>query len=94
MALADRPESHTNDKEHRGMHNAAPCRQGTVSGHTGGEGFAGGTHQRKAGHGGSKHTHQQHERADGSAGNKVIFAGTAKERATVNAKAEKQGEVA
>ena len=35
-----------------------------------------------------------HGRADGSAGHKVIFAGPAKERATVNAKAKQQDEVA
>ena len=70
------------------MNKPTPDRHGPKSRYTGGEGLAGGTDQRKTGHGCTKHAHQQHKGTNRPTGHKVILTGPLEESTAKDTQAQ------
>ena len=89
----DGPQTGADDEKHGRMDDPTPHSHCAKGGHASHEGFAGGPDQRETGHGGAEHAHQQHERANGSAGDKVVLARATEQRAAEDAQAEQGDEI-
>ena len=93
VALTNGPELDADHEEAGGVDQAGGRGHEAVGADPAAESLTGRAHERKGGHGGAEDGHQQHEGADGVAGDEVVLRGASEEGLRKESESEKEREV-